>query len=361
MAYPWTAYKTWTTGEVLTAADLNNSFSAVITNSIPANIDDYSTNSTVMGTTTDPYPGAVASLATTLSGELERLRYLIAQITGEASWYVDPATTLTAIKNSTLTIAGAKTFSSDLAITSASTTALNIAAANSGATIGALISNTSNTATSDALLHLLVAGTSANDPYVKFAISGGTVYSAGIDNSDSDKFKISINATLGTSDAFVMTTAGQVTQPLQPCFLAYASSNQDNATGNTNADITVIFGSEVYDIGSNFASNTFTAPVTGKYYLCAQVRVDGLTAAMTSHIFKIKTTARQYDHTMAYLPLATGSVGGAYTYRLEVIADMTAGDTAFVTLNIIDGAGNTADIVGNASVMRTYFCGSLIN
>ncbi len=91
MAYPWTAYKTWTTGEVLTASDLNNSFTSVINNSIPANIDDYSTNSTVMGTTTDPYPAAVASLATSLSGELERLRYIITQITGKSAWYVDAA------------------------------------------------------------------------------------------------------------------------------------------------------------------------------------------------------------------------------------------------------------------------------
>ena len=91
MAYPWTAYKTWTTGEVLTAADLNNSFSSVITNSIPANIDDYSTNSTVMQTTTDPYPAAAVSLATALSGELERLRYVVKQITGKSQWYVDAA------------------------------------------------------------------------------------------------------------------------------------------------------------------------------------------------------------------------------------------------------------------------------
>lgn len=91
MAYPWTAYKTWTTGEVLTAADLNNSFSTVITNSIPANIDDYSANSTVMQTSTDPYPAAAVSLATSLSGELERLRYIVKQITGKSQWYVDAA------------------------------------------------------------------------------------------------------------------------------------------------------------------------------------------------------------------------------------------------------------------------------
>lgn len=91
MAYPWTVYKTWTTGEILTAADLNNSFSAAVSNSIPSSIDDYSTNSTVMQTTTDPYPSAAVSLPTTLAGELERIRYMIKQITGKSQWYVDAA------------------------------------------------------------------------------------------------------------------------------------------------------------------------------------------------------------------------------------------------------------------------------
>lgn len=116
MAYPWSVYKTWTTGEVLTAADLNNSFAAVISNAVPANIDDYSVNSTAMQTTTDPYPAAAESLATSLAGEIERLRYVIAQITGESNWYVDPDGTLAQVFTSSATFAGAKTFSSAVTI-----------------------------------------------------------------------------------------------------------------------------------------------------------------------------------------------------------------------------------------------------
>lgn len=153
---------------------------------------------------------------------------------------------------------------------------------------------------------------------------------------------------------------GTVTQVGQPCFAAYNSTDRTNQTGLTNADVTVPFDTELYDIGSNFASNTFTAPTTGKYFFTAQIRVAGLTAAMLSHVWKIKTTARQYDRTAAMTPTTGGSIGGAYTYQITAFADMTAGDTATVTLNIFDGAANSVTIVGSA-VMRTYFAGSLIN
>ncbi len=175
----------------------------------------------------------------------------------------------------------------------------------------------------------------------------------------------------GASASFVMTEGAQTINGAktfggtmlktgQPCFAAYNSADRTGATGHTNADVTVTFDTEVYDVGSNFASNTFTAPVTGKYAFSAQIRVSGLTALMTTHIVKIKTTARTYDYTIAMVPAVGGSVGGTYTYAVNCLADMTASDTALVTINIIDGAADTVTIAG-AAVMRTYFTGSLIN
>lgn len=95
MSYPWTVYKTWVTGEVLTASDLNQSLQTVITNSVPASIDDTSTNLAAMQVTRDPYPAASPSLAVTLAEEVQSLRYVMAQITGQAQWYIDPTTDLT--------------------------------------------------------------------------------------------------------------------------------------------------------------------------------------------------------------------------------------------------------------------------
>jgi len=81
--------KNWGT-EVLTDADLEAQLDLIINNLVPAMIEDYSATLGEMQTETDPYPASVASLATSLAGEIERLRYQITQLTGESNWYKDP-------------------------------------------------------------------------------------------------------------------------------------------------------------------------------------------------------------------------------------------------------------------------------
>jgi hypothetical protein len=73
--------------------------------------------------------------------------------------------------------------------------------------------NTSNTAGSFARELLQVAGSTADDPYLQFNINGVQQWAAGVDNSDSDKFKISAGAALGTNDALVIDTSGNVSAP----------------------------------------------------------------------------------------------------------------------------------------------------
>jgi hypothetical protein len=77
-------------GTVLTANIYNSDHQNHIDNHIPSMVDDYSENTAQMQTIADPYPAGSPSLASSLAGELSRLRYLIKQITGEANWYIDP-------------------------------------------------------------------------------------------------------------------------------------------------------------------------------------------------------------------------------------------------------------------------------
>lgn len=88
--------KTWG-AEVLTYSDLNAEFDNILTNLTPSGIDDESSDAAAMQATTDPYPAGVASLATSLQGEIQRLRYILSQITGETYWYIDPDVTLAAL------------------------------------------------------------------------------------------------------------------------------------------------------------------------------------------------------------------------------------------------------------------------
>lgn len=105
----WSYSKTFVNGEVLTHTDLNGVLNDVLTNFVPAGMDDYSTNASQMQSVTDPYPASVASLATSLAGELERIRYLLAQVTGETYWYIDPDASIAGIMAGTAKVGNADT------------------------------------------------------------------------------------------------------------------------------------------------------------------------------------------------------------------------------------------------------------
>jgi hypothetical protein len=81
-------YRSWVTGDSLSASDLTTSFTTIgVTNMTPSCMDDYSLDATQMQATTDPYPAGVISQATSLAGELERIRYVIKNVLGFTQWY----------------------------------------------------------------------------------------------------------------------------------------------------------------------------------------------------------------------------------------------------------------------------------
>lgn len=140
----------------------------------------------------------------------------------------------------------------------------------------------------------------------------------------------------------------------QPLFSAYNSSVRTDVTGDGTLVTPVLFDTEISDQASNFASNTFTAPYTGQYYLITNVVLQQVTAAM-SITASIVTTARGYVGTN----IGTGIVGNN-TCTVIAIADMTAGDTAIVTVQV-SGGTKVVDIYGdNSGNPRTYFQGYLI-
>lgn len=91
--------KTWVATEDVVYSDLNAEFDNCLTAMQPLLMDDYSTNSTQMQVTTDPGEVGTESLATTLAGEIARLRHMIGEITGENEWYESPVASLTGLAN----------------------------------------------------------------------------------------------------------------------------------------------------------------------------------------------------------------------------------------------------------------------
>lgn len=129
--------------------------------------------------------------------------------TAGTTWDI-PLATVSITTGGVITVTDARTFcKSPLAygwFSQALSVAGNVSAAasSSGGTVQLVAQNTSNTANSAARALITVAGSSAADPYVLYDISGVTDWAEGVDNSDSDKFKISASAALGTSDALTI-------------------------------------------------------------------------------------------------------------------------------------------------------------
>jgi len=78
-----------------------------------------------------------------------------------------------------------------------------------GAATGNYISQLQNSdANGGARFSSLVTG--AGDPFMSFEVNGGTTWSHGLDNSDSDSYKISQASSLGTNDRLTILTTGNV-------------------------------------------------------------------------------------------------------------------------------------------------------
>jgi hypothetical protein len=220
--------------------------------------------------------------------------------------------------------------------------------------------NTDNTnAASSAANGVGVGGTSAGDPFFQLAITGSTCNKFGFDNSNSDVFNYMVGSTAGVAGldgtiAVQITQSGEITEPLQPAFSAHLSTAATNVTGNGTV-YGIICDTEVFDQGADYNNSTgvFTAPVTGRYFLEGHVYVYGTTIA-SGFGFNIVTSNRSY---------ITGwnrTASNLVQYlHLSVIADMDAGDTAYITVQATGEAADTDDIAGNATDSYTGFSGNL--
>jgi len=148
-----------------------------------------------------------------------------------------------------------------------------------------------------------------------------------------------------------MDNSGAVTMPNQPAFLAKPTSNISNLT--INVDTTVPFGTEIFDQNSDFASNTFTAPVTGKYQLSLQIRFNQLDVDGTFYEVKITTSNREYINIIDMRPADEDTPN--YTSNFTILADMDASDTAYVRVKPYNSGASQADI----EAANTYFSGFL--
>ena len=214
------------------------------------------------------------------------------------------------------------------------------------------VNNTDNTSTSSrARIYLSTGGGSAGDPYISHIVTGQQTWSSGIDNSDSDSFKISASDTIGTTDVIKITTAGETTMPLQPAFGA-KSATQSDVTGDGTTYTITFSDAEYFDQNNDFdGTSTFTAPETGLYQFNIELFVDDVTSSHTEGYVTLSTSNRDYSG--AYLsPAAVKNPSDNCSFELSMLVDMDASDTAVVKLTISSGT-KVVDII-NLSYFNGY-------
>ena len=130
-----------------------------------------------------------------------------------------------------------------------------------------------------------------------------------------------------TNGAVSMTidSTGAITKPLQPAFNVNPTSAQDNVA----EDETIVFGTERFDNNADFASNTFTAPVTGKYQFTISLRVDNIDTAADWN--RVELVTSNYTYLSSIIDLGGLSADPVHWhFNFSVLADLDAGDTALV-------------------------------
>jgi hypothetical protein len=145
--------------------------------------------------------------------------------------------------------------------------------------------------------------------------------------------------------------SGEVLMPKTPAFQV-TNSSDPHANYAINTDITLTWGSEVFDQGANFASNTFTAPVTGKYQFNVNFYIQSVDTDAAVYTVRILTSNRTYTHAFQGSAFAADN-----TFSLHpcVLADMDASDTCYIQFHQSGGAAQS-DVVTQAHFSGYLAC-----
>jgi hypothetical protein len=159
-----------------------------------------------------------------------------------------------------------------------------------------------------------------------------------------------------------LTLGGTFINSLQPLFFAYANANITNVTGD-GTTYTIAFNTEYIDQAGNFASNTFTAPTTGKYLFSLDIKLSNFavghtvgyasvviagTSAATQQFWNVNpANVRDANNNLHF----SGSVGPI---------TLTAGDTVIAQVTVSNST-KTVTLKGAAlSGEQSSFAGYLV-
>ena len=135
-----------------------------------------------------------------------------------------------------------------------------------------------------------------------------------------------------------------------PAFFASIGTIITNVTGAGTTYI-IVFQSEIFDQNADFnGSNTFTAPITGRYFFWSSISLENVTTASTVGVTTFNASNRIcYAMTPTAHPNAGNVIVGSSAF-----VDMDANDTCTLGMRAFGESTNRIDINPG-----TYFAGYL--
>ena len=171
-------------------------------------------------------------------------------------------------------------------------------------------------------------------------------FSVNYDHS-TDLMKISTASAV----AIQMTQDGEVTKPLQPAFFVTKNGSQNNIP--INATTTVEWQIEAFDQNGDFASHTFTAPVTGRYAFSALINWSSWDTDFGYAWHRITTSNRTI-----FANIGSGNqvtADGYFFASSSILCDMDANDTCKIEIQFSNDGATQADIM-----QSSFFSGHLV-
>ena len=159
------------------------------------------------------------------------------------------------------------------------------------------------------------------------------------------------------NEALKIDANGHITNALQPCF--FAKKNSDTADVAVNSAVAVVFDSEIFDQNADFdtSNGTFTAPITGRYYLSASMYVGAMPNDANYCLMELVASNR--SHMDIFRSQAGDAEWTYHSFKVATLMDMDAGDTAKVNFYMPNGT-QSVDITGNSTHSHTSFSGHLV-
>ena len=154
----------------------------------------------------------------------------------------------------------------------------------------------------------------------------------------------------------IIDAAGHITAPHQSAFFVQKNNRQNNlsTSAQSASHVTITWETEIFDQNADFTSNTFTAPVAGRYQFNMYLRLEAIDTATSYIQMFIVTTNRSYE-----IEIIDPNFSADLTYykvKGSVLADMDAGDTAYTTYFQAGGAQQT----DTSYAMDSHFSGYLV-